>query len=60
MSASIKLPCGCEINDHTVFAMCVSHVVELRRVEMLQQKTEQERQRRMQFEIGKMFEDLRS
>lgn len=34
MTATITLPCGCELTASSVVAMCMQHVHELRRAEL--------------------------
>lgn len=41
MTVSIKFPCGCEINETSVLAMCVMHVVELREASLAESKAVQ-------------------
>jgi len=42
MTASIKFPCGCEINETHVVAMCIPHDVELRQMRNEQEKRARE------------------
>lgn len=42
MSVSIKFPCGCEINETHVIAMCIPHDVELREKRLEREKAQRE------------------
>jgi hypothetical protein len=47
MTVSITFPCGCEINEASVVAMCVKHVHELREKRIRERRHEAERERQV-------------